>query len=173
MVMRAPRVEVRCAPGAHRIGIEVFGNAKKAAAGPAQHRFRFAATKGPHLGGMVGHRLVAVETRYPQPAAFHAQRDDVVRAPPMRAASIAIDIDPVDGYSVDAPHIPAALGEIWGLVVENDNVARYFSGFECHQRVGDVPQLDAPRYHVVQMQLALQVKVHKARHVHAEAVRPH
>ena len=174
MVRRAPRVERCRASGACRTVVEVLRNAQTIATGAAEHRFRIAATQGPDLGGMVGDRLVAVETRYPQPAAFHAQRDDVVRPSPVRAASNAIDIDPVDRYSsVDAPHIPAALGEICGLVVENDNVARYFSGFECHQRVGDVPQLDAPRHHVVQMQLALQVKVHKARHVHAEAVRPH
>ena len=107
MVLRAPQVEVCRASGAHRIGIEVFGDAQKSAAGAAQHRFRLAASKRPHLGGMVGDRLVAVETRHPQPAAFHAQRDDIVRPSPMRAASIVIDINPVDGYAVDAPHIHA------------------------------------------------------------------
>ena len=115
MVLRAPRVEMCRASGACRTVIEVFGNAKTTTAGTAQHGFRISAAEGPHLGGMVGDALMAVETRYPQPAALHPQHNDVGGPLPVRAAPVNVDIDPVNRYAVDKPHIPAILGQVWGF----------------------------------------------------------
>ena len=106
--MRAPRIELCRACGTRATVVEVFGNAQDAAAGTAQHRLGTAANKRPDLGGMVGESLMAVEARYPQPAALHAQGDYVVGPSPMRATAVHVDIDPVDRNSVDKPSMEQA-----------------------------------------------------------------
>ena len=65
------------------------------------------------------------------------------------------------------------LGEICGLVIEHDDVARHFPGLERQQGVGDIAEPDPARDHVVQVKPSLQIEVHEPRHVHAEAVRSH
>src|SRR6185295_13716974 len=49
--------------------------------------------------------------------------------------------------------------------VEHDDTARDLAGPECRKCVVDVFQLDAPRDHVVEVQLALQIEIDEPRHV--------
>ena len=55
-------------------------------------------------------------------------------------------------------------------LIENDDVARHCAGFGGEERIGYVAQGNAARHHVVQVQLALQVELYEAGHVHAKAV---